>query len=144
MSGVSFRDIFLQKLLARIILADASLPVATATYTLVLGVNVRSVVAEVALVWLLKLSDELDCEARPAKARRLGREVDLGSTRLDREELVDLDRAKLDRDEDRDNTRPRLEADRSRPSPPAPALRRLALAPPVSMGRPVAASRRRR
>ena len=109
-------------------LADASLPVATATYTLLLGVNVRPVLADVALVWLLKLRVELDCEVRPANARRLDREV-----------LVDLDSAKLDRDEDRDNTRPRLEVERAKPRP-APALPRLA----VTMGTPVAASRRRR
>ena len=110
-------------------LADASLPVATATYIPLLGVNdCTPVLADVALVWLLKLRVELDCEARPAKARR-----------LDREELVDLDRAKLDREEDRDNTRARLEVERVKPRP-APALPRLA----VTMGTPVAASRRRR
>ena len=112
-------------------LADASLPVATATYTLLLGVkDCMPVLADVALVWLLKLRVELDCEVRPANARRLDREV-----------LVDLDSAKLDRDEDRDNTRPRLEVERAKPRPaPAPALPRLA----VTMGTPVAASRRRR
>ena len=121
-------------------LADASLPVAAATYTLLLGVkDCMPVLADVALVWLLKLRVELDCEARPAKARRLDREVDLRSSRLGREELVDLDSAKLDREEDRDNTRPRLEVERVKPRP-APALPRLA----VTMGTPVAASRRRR
>ena len=121
-------------------LADASLPVATATYTLLLGVkDCMPVLTDVALVWLLKLRVELDCEVRPANARRLNRDVELDRSRLDREVLVDLDSPKLDRDEDRDNTRPRLEVERVKPRP-APAMPRLA----VTMGTPVAASRRRR
>ena len=128
--GVSFKDIFLQKLLARTMLDDGEMPPppAPAAHMLLLGVNdCTPVLVDVALVWLPKLRAELDWEARPARARRLGREV-----------LVDLDSIRLDREVDLDNTRPRLEAERVKPSPSA--LSRFE----VTMGTPVAASRRRR
>ena len=89
---MSLRDIFLQKLLPRIILDTPPAP-----YMPPLGDNDAEapVLAEEALVWLPRLLAELDCEAWPAKGSRLDREV-----------------------EHLDKTRPRLEAERIMPPLP--------------------------
>ena len=116
----------MQKLLARINeVLDGVPAVPGHTHAPCLGVNDKDaevpVLAEVALIPLPKLRAELDCEAWPARARTLDREVDL------------------------DSTSPRLEAVRIKKSIPGPALDRLAHAlVAVTMGTPVAASRRRR